>query len=248
MSNRWLNLLFFAAAPFLLVQNRAVAQSAPPLDPLSLTATASGEAAGDHLLVHGEFLAAISAYSTAPVDADTLNKIGVAWQHLSAVEQARKDYEMALLLRPNFAEALSNLASAYYVEKDYRHALHLYQRAFSLDPQSAIIAANLGTAYFAEDKYELGLDAYKTAYALDPAALDFDLTRMIEGATPKRVRARRDYSLAEVFASQNVNDRALDYLRRAMGEGFRDWKRVMRDPAFARLRNTPEFAHLMLGA
>ncbi len=118
MSNRWLNLLFFAAAPFLLVQNRAVAQSAPPLDPLSLTATASGEAAGDHLLVHGEFLAAISAYSTAPVDADTLNKIGVAWQHLSAVEQARKDYEMALLLRPNFAEALSNLASAYYVEKE----------------------------------------------------------------------------------------------------------------------------------
>jgi len=228
--------------PGLTSPAQATQDSSPP-PPSTFTA----EPDGDALLAQGQFLQAIQAYSRLPVDADTLNKIGVAWHHLSAVNNAKRNYEEALLLRPEYPEAINNLGSAYFVERNYREALRLYQRAFALDPQSAIIAANLGTAYFAEDKAKAGLEAYRTAWSLDPSVLDFDPTSMIEGATPKRIRARRDYSLAKVFAEQKVDERALDYLRRAMAEGFRDWRRLMRDPAFAQLRETPEFAKFMMG-
>ena len=226
---------------------RAPAQSPRIFSP-QLVSTQTPEGDGDFFLAHGQYIEAIDAYRRAPADADTLNKIGVAWHHLSALNLAKKSYEEALSLRPDYPDAINNLGSAYFVEKNFRQALRLYQRAFSLEPHSAIIAANLGTAYFAEGKYAEGLDAYRTAYALDPSVLDFDLSGLIEGGTPKRVRAHRDYSLAEIFASQNVLDRALDYLHRAMAEGFHDWKRLMRDPAFTQLRETPEFAKLMLGA
>ncbi|HEY1502385.1 MAG TPA: tetratricopeptide repeat protein [Acidobacteriaceae bacterium] len=225
--------LFIALSPFAAAQT---SQASSPKD------------AGDVLFAQGAFIEAIDAYNRAPADAATLNKIGVAWHHLSSVDEARKNYERALSLQPDFPEALSNLGSTYFVEKNYRQAQHLYERAFALNPKSAIIAANLGSVYFAQEKYEQGLEAYRTAFNLDPASLDFDLTRMIEGPSSRRIRLRRDYSLSEIFASENLDDRAIDFLRRAMGEGFHDWKRVMHDPAFAELRDTPQFAQLMLGS
>lgn len=218
-----------------------------PGSSLSFPAQLSSAPDGDLLLARGQFIEAIDAYSHLPVDADTLNKIGVAWHHLSALGQAKKNYEMALSLRPDFPEAINNLGSTCFVERNYREALRMYQRAFALEPRSAIIAANLGTAYFAEDKYSQGLAAYRKAWSLDPSVLDFNPLDMVEGSTPKRVRARRDYSLAQIFAEQGVDDHAIDYLRRAVADGFRDWKRLLRDPAFAHLRDTPEFASLMLG-
>ncbi len=231
----------FLLAPGVSVRLRASGQTSPPFPAIT------SEPDGDLLLARGQFLQAIDAYSRLPVDPDTLNKIGVAWHHLSALNQAVKNYQLALALRPDYPEAINNLGSAYFVEKNYRLALHMYQRAFLLEPRSAIIAANLGTAYFAEDKYEQGMDAYRTAYSLDPSALDFDPFDMVEGASPKRVRARRDYSLAQIFAEQKADDRAIDYLRRAMANGFRDWKHLMHDPVFAELRGTDAFANLMMG-
>lgn len=211
----------------------------PPLTP---------EATGDILMARGQYEAAIDAYRRAPLDAVVWNKIGVAWDHLSAVTVAKADYERALALRPDYPDALNNLGSAWFEQKNYRKALDCYLRAASLNPRSATIQANLGTTYFALGRFTEGAAAYRTAFTLDPSVLDFDVPHLDESKTSRRIRARRDYCLAEIFASERLYNRTLDSLRHAVAEGFHNWKRLMHDSAFAQFRLTPEFAQLMIGA
>jgi len=192
-----------------------------------------------------EYLAAIDAYRQGPMDAVTLNKIGMAYHHLFALDEARKDYQKALLIRPNYPEAINNLGATDFAQGNYKEAIRLYRRALHLMPRSAVIAANLGTAYFARGKYKNGLEAYQTAFAIDPDVFDPSSAQLIHGTTSAHDRARQDYCIAELFAEAGKTERALDYLRKALNDGFDDRNRIMQDTEFAQLRKTPEFAQLM---
>jgi tetratricopeptide (TPR) repeat protein len=205
----------------------------------------SPEERGDIFMARQEYLAAIDAYRQAPMNAVVLNKIGMAYHHLFALDEARKDYQRALLIRPNYPEAINNLGAADFARGNYREAIHLYRRALKLMPHSAVIAANLGTAHFARSKYKDGLEAYQTAFALDPTVFDPDSPQLIQGTTNVHDRARQDYCIAELFAEAGDNNRALEYLRKALNDGFEDRNRLMQDSDFAKLRTTPEFAQLM---
>ncbi|HUB18330.1 MAG TPA: tetratricopeptide repeat protein [Acidobacteriaceae bacterium] len=239
MSHRWLSpvvaVLLFTQPHFAPAQDLQTSPHAEGVSP---------ETAGDLLFARGEFVEALDAYSRAPVDAATLNKIGVVWQHLSAVEQAKHNYEEALALRPNFPDALNNLGAVYFAEKKYTQAIRLYRRALELAPDSPITTANLGTAYFAQGRTSQGVEAYRTAFSLDSSVFDPDSASLVEGPLSDEGRARLDYSIAELFAQMHRNDRALDYLRRAFDAGFEDSKRLWQDPAFAELRITADFAAL----
>lgn len=249
MKNRWLLASLCCALPLLCFApaSRSRGQALPSVAASNAFPALSAEASGDLLMARGHYLDAINAYSQAPPSAVLWNKTGVAWDHLAGIAQAKQNYEHALALRPDYPDALNNLGSAWFEMKNYRKALECYQRAFALDPHSAVIAANLGTTDFALGRFDEGSRAYHTAWQLDPSALDFDAPHLDQGPTSKRARAHRDFCLAELFAAQQIDSRAIDYLRRAFYEGFHNWKRLMRDPAFAHLRQTPEFARLMIG-
>lgn len=223
---------------------RAETAQQPPPSPTPVPPL-SAEERGDLLMAHQQYVAAIDAYRQAPADAVTLNKMGMAWHHLLAFEEAKKDYEKALLIRPNYPEAINNLGAADFSRGDYRQAIRLYRRAIKLQPNSAVIAANLGTAYFARHKYQLGLKAYQTAFALDPGVFTVDSPLTIEGPSNSHDRGRQDYCLAELFAKGGDQNRALEYLRKALNDGFNDRNRLLQDSNFAQLRKTSEFAQLM---
>jgi len=245
--NRWLvaGQLFLAAAFLLHPQSSGAAATQSPSWAANPPSRALlPEDAGDLFLARGEFVEAIDAYSRAPYDAATLNKIGVAWHHLSAVSQARMNYERALSLRPNFPEALNNLGATYFAQKQYGQAIRLYRRALQLSPDSAVTAANLGTAWFAEGKSGRGLEAYRNALSMDPTVFDLDSPQIINGPITDEDRARQDYCIAELFAQMGSQDRALDYLRKAFAAGFKDRRHLAQDPAFATLRTTADYASL----
>jgi len=218
-------------------QASVASSSAPP----SLTA----EERGDLDMVRQQYLAAIEAYRQAPMSAVIFNKMGIAYNHLLALDEARKDYEKALLIRPDYPQAINNLGATDFLERRYKQAIKLYRRAFKLMPDSAVIAANLGTAYFARGKYENGLEAYQTAFRLNPAVFDSDSGTIIQGPADSRDRAHQDYCIAELYAHIGNDGLAIFYLRRAFNDGFTDHNRLMADTDFAQLRRTPEFAQLM---
>lgn len=206
----------------------------------------SPEERGDVYLARGEYEQAIEAYREAPRTAEVWDKMGVAWHHLDAIDEARHDYQRALLIRPNYPEAINNLGATYFAQRNYKKAIRLYQNALRLMPQSAVIAANLGTAYFAQGKFRQGLNAYRRAFQLDPAVFaEPDSLANVPGNTSRAYRAREDYCLAELFAQAGMEQQALEYLSRALNEGFDDTQHIMQDSVFAQLRKTQEFAQLM---
>ena len=67
----------------------------------SQTSAISPELEGDLLMAHKSYAAALDAYQRETQrSAVLLNKIGVAYHHLFALDQARKYYQMALAINP----------------------------------------------------------------------------------------------------------------------------------------------------
>ena len=58
-------------------------------------------------------------------------------------------------------------------------------------------------------------------------------------------RARYDFTVAKLYAKMGYSDRSLEYLRKAMEEGYKDFKNVYKDVEFAGLRKDKRFAELM---
>jgi tetratricopeptide (TPR) repeat protein len=206
----------------------------------------SPEMQGDLLTVHQHYLDAIAAYKEAPQDsAAVANKIGVAYHHMFDLNDAKLYYERAIKLDPTYAQAVNNLAAIYHSEKDYKKAERLYRKAIKLNPNSPMFYSNLGTAYFFEGNAKKGAEAYSQAFALDPNVFDHAGTSKIEELSSSKDLAAVNYELARTYAKAGMSDRALACLRKALGEGFNDRRKLMNDPELASLRETPEFLQLM---
>jgi len=54
-----------------------------------------------------------------------------------------------------------------------------------------------------------------------------------------------NYYMAKGCARTGQNDRAIEYLRMALNEGFTNPKKILADSAFASLKGLPAFVQLM---
>ncbi len=205
------------------------------------------ELEGDLLMARRNYAAAIDAYRRETAQSAVLwNKIGVAYHHMFAFEEARKYYQKALAIEPKNPEALNNLAAVYHSQHNFGQAERTYKRALKYAPDAAITYCNLGTAYFAEAKYKPGMQAYQKALALNPNILDPKQSQIVEETSSRRQLVAVNYYLAKTYAAAGKLEEALGYLRKAMEEGFRDRKQLMKDKEFAALRSTPQFQALMV--
>lgn len=247
-------LLAVPPASLVRAENAQLASSGPTLStaqfpPSGQTAQAvelTPELRGDLAMAHQQYLQAIDAYSQVPAKSATLwNKLGMAYHHLFAMDEARRDYQRALQLRPEYPEAMNNLGAIYYARKNYGRAIHYYRKALQLNPNSAPIYSNLGTAWFARGKVVQGIEAYQTAFRLDPKVFESGSALLVNESLPAHDRAQQDYCLAKLFAASGKNEEAIEYLRKALDEGFTDRKKILEDQTLASVRATREFAQLM---
>jgi tetratricopeptide (TPR) repeat protein len=235
-----------AVTPSSTSASAATAQESGPAQ-TALISSLSPDQQGDLLMAYGHYAAAIDAYQHGPLhSAVTWNKMGVAYHHLFALEEARKHYQMALVLDPRYSQALNNLGAVYHGEHKYGEAVHTYKKALKYSPNSAVIYSNLGTAYFAEKKYKNGNKAYGRAIALDPNVFNPDRDQLIDETSSREQRMAMDYYLAKAYAQLGKNEQALTYLRKALDAGFNDRRHLTQDKEFAQLRTTPEFHKLMV--
>jgi hypothetical protein len=58
-------------------------------------------------------------------------------------------------------------------------------------------------------------------------------------------RAHYDYVMARLYAKMGETERSLEYLRRAMEEGYKSINSVYKDQEFAGLRKDHRFTELM---
>jgi tetratricopeptide (TPR) repeat protein len=224
------------------LSSNSVPSAAPPVSD-ALTP----EKRGDILMARKMYREAAEVYKQAPLDSAVIwNKIGISYHQMMQFDVAKKYYEHSTRLDPRYPEAINNLGTIYYSRKSYRHAVKLYKRALKLSPQSASVLSNLGTAYFARKQYKLAAENYQQALALDPDVFEHrNSWGVLLQERSVEERAKFHYYLAKTYAKAGMNDRALQYIRKALEEGFTERKKLMEDPEFVSIRKMPEFQELL---
>jgi tetratricopeptide (TPR) repeat protein len=210
----------------------------------------SPEMRGDIFMARKMYREAIETFREgSPKDPVLANKVGIAYHQLMQLDNALKSYQLALHLKPHYVEAMNNLGTVYYAKKNNRRAISWYQRALKLapeEPKSASIYMNLGTAYFARKRYDDATKTFQTALRLDPDVFERhgNFGVMLEERSVED-RAKFHFHLAKLYASGGRNDLALQYLRKALEEGFRE-KKLGEEPEFASMKELPEFKQLLV--
>ncbi len=205
------------------------------------------ELRGDIYMARKMYREAIDKYREGPPNSPVLtNKIGIAFHQMSQLDLAKKNYQRAIKLDPKYSEAINNLGTIYYAEKNFRRSINLYKRALKYSPPSASIYSNLGAAYFSRHEYKTAVDCYQEALKLDPDVFEHHNsfgTLMQE----RDIEERATYHLymAKLYAQNGSTERALIYLRKALEEGIKDRNKIATMPEFASIKTDPAFLQLL---
>ena len=206
----------------------------------------TAEQIGDSFMAHQRYQAAIEAYKRAPKDnADAWNKMGIAYQLMFNLTDAMHCYRTAYKLSPKNSNVLNNLGTVYDAMKQYHNAEKMYRKALKVDSQSALIRKNLGTNLVAQHKYDKGWAEYVTALKMDPQIFDHNSRPRVENPASISDRGAMNYYMAKGCVRAGQPERAVEYLRLAINEGFTNPKKIIADNEFAGLHNLPAFQELM---
>jgi tetratricopeptide (TPR) repeat protein len=251
--------LFVWGLAIVLCSIAAPAQTSTPLDRVVPAAPAAGRSGNPELTpeMRGDIFMARKMYREAiemfrqgsPTDPVLWNKIGIAYHQMQQLDNAKKSYEHALKLKKDYVEAINNLGTVYYATKSYRRAVSWYKKAIKLaanEPKSSSIYMNLGTAYFARKKYEDATKAYQVALQMDPQVFERQSSYgvLLEERSIEE-RAKYHFYVAKLYAKDGRNELAIQYLRKALEEGFKEKKHLEETPEFAGIKDLPEFKELL---
>jgi tetratricopeptide (TPR) repeat protein len=221
------------------------------VEPPSPDASADSlEKRGDGLRSQKLYLDAMDYYRAAlaknPNSASLYNKLGIAELLMQRWPEARKNFEHAIKSDHAYADAYNNLGVIFYIGKKYGKAIDRYNKAIRLKDDAASYYSNLGAAFFSKKEFEKSVLAYSRALQLDPDVFERTSKAGVAAQMSKpEDRAHYDYVVAKLYAKMGVADRSLEYLRRAMEEGYKSIDNVYKDEEFAGLRKDPRFTELM---
>ncbi len=230
-------------------------QIKPPLlrivDPPAPDATAADlEARADQLRASKLYLDALDYYRAAmakqPNSATLLNKVGITALMMQHYREAKKSFDKSIKADRNYADAHNNLGVVFYEEQRYSAAVKEYRRAIALDSNSASFFSNLGAALFAKKEFDPAVQAYEHAVQLDPDVFERTSRAGVQAQLPSPGdRARYDFTVAKLYAKMGYSDRSLEYLKKALEDGYKDFKSVYKDVEFAAVRKDKRFAELV---
>ena len=206
----------------------------------------SQEERGNIFFAEDRYQAAIEAYrQVSPPTANSWNKMGISYQKMYNVDEARKCYEAAHKLEPANVNYLNNLGTAYAGLNQFINAEKAYRRALKIDPKDALIYKNLGTLYVAQGRLPKAKKVFDQARELDPNIFLDNGHLSIEEPTSVHGRGAMNYMMARSCVQAGLTDCALTHLRASINEGYTTTKKVEADPDFKPLLNVYAFQQMI---
>jgi tetratricopeptide (TPR) repeat protein len=99
-------------------------------------------------------------------------KLGIAFTDQGRIDEAIREYQTAIKLKPDFADAYFNLGAAYFAKNRIDEAINEYQSAIKLNSDYVKPHNNLGNAYIAQGRIDEAIREYQTALKLKPDYVD----------------------------------------------------------------------------
>jgi tetratricopeptide (TPR) repeat protein len=237
----------FIFTPWMLA---AAQQINPPAIPDPKASAAELEQRGDTLRAEKRFLDSLDFYKAAIAkqpSALLYNKLGIDYLFLQRYKNAKESFDRAIHLDKSAAEGYNNRGFVEYKWKqNYGKAMKYYRKAIQLRPDDAVFHYNLGAVYFARHDYPRAAQEYHAAFVLDRDIFDrVSRTGVMAQASSPEDRAAFSFMVARMYAQAGDLDHSLEYLKKAMEEGYKDIKKVYTESEFATLREDKRFSELM---
>jgi len=239
-----LPLLLAAGVPPCPAEQSAI----PPVPDANASAT-DLEMQGDQLRAEKRFLDSIDYYKAALAKEPTAllwNKEGMAYLLLQHPELAAKCFDHAIKADRHAPEGYNNRGYIEQMKKKYDKAISYYMKAIKLRATDAVFYFNMGSSYFGKHDYPQAAKAYQQAFAIDPDIfLRVSRTGVMVKTTSPEDRATFSFMVAKMYAQAGDLEHSIEYLRKAMENGYRDINKVYTDREFATLRTDKRFEELM---
>jgi len=234
------------------------AQEAQPTSPSqsTLTAIPDGSASaeqleqqGDQLRAEKRFLDAIDFYNVALKKKPTAilwNKVGMSYLLLQRRDPAAKAFDKAIKADKHDAAGYNNRGYIEQMKQRYDSAIKYYTKAIKLRDDDAVFHYNMAASYFGKHDYKTAAREYQSAFALDPNIfIRVSKTGVMAQATSPEDRAAFSFMVAKMFARAGDVEHSIEYLRKAMENGYKDINKVYTESEFATLRTDKRFEELM---
>ena len=215
----------------------------------------------------GEYDKAISHFQEVlrvdPLDVKSHNNLGVVLLVKGEPEKALPYFQEALRINPKDTYALNNLQLAKTkLDRGKKFYATPQVLEFKSDLKSADLAQlyQLGNKYKSEGNLDKAIDQYQQALAIAPAFLpalnDLALAYMnrqeYDEALPlymQMIELQPDnyiayYNIACLHAKQDRIEESLDWLKKAVQRGFKDWTFLKDDNDLENIRDTEYFNEL----
>lgn len=243
-------LLALFSACLLAQDNQAAQAVSARVPPPSPTATAEQLVdMAETLHAEKNYLDAIDYYRAAlkKQNSPTVwNKLGITQLAMGRLDDSRKSFEKSIKLDKQYPDAVNNLGVVWYKKNKYSKAIKFYKKALALRDDSAPFHNNLGAAYFSKKEFSRAMAEYQRAFQIDPTVFDrSSKVGVVAQLSSPEDRAKYSFLLAKMFAGYGNLDRSLEYLRKAMEDGYKEIAAVYKDEEFAGLRKDPRFNELM---
>ncbi|MGA2369798.1 MAG: tetratricopeptide repeat protein [Candidatus Korobacteraceae bacterium] len=224
-------------------------QLTPPPIPDGSASAAVLEEQGDELRAQKRYLDSIDYYNTAmkkQPSALLWNKEGMSYLLLQRPDKAAKCFDHAIKMDKHAAESYNNRGYVEQMKRKYDKAISYYKKAVELRPGDAVFYYNMGSSYFGMHDYANAGKSYRQAFALDPGIFTrVSRTGIMAQATSPEDRAAFSFLVAKMYAQAGDFDRSLEYLRKAIEDGYKHINDVYKDSEFATLRTDKRFEVLM---
>jgi tetratricopeptide (TPR) repeat protein len=185
--------------------------------------------------------------------------LGWAYLNSGKLQEAEQCFRKNLCL---VASSYENLGRSLIRQEKYEEALQNSLRAVELDPENAMYWDLVGNAHLELNQLDEAQEMFEKAIDLNPdwsvgyydLGVVFSMMKGRESAAMElfnhAIALNKEwplpyYAIACLFALQNKKKSALNYLHKAILQGFKDRKHVDNDHDFDSLRDDKEFQEII---
>lgn len=193
------------------------------------------------------------------------NKVGAKLFEQGKLDAAIIEFQKAIRLDTKYFPARLNLAYAYEKMNRLEEAINAYREAIDAQPQNFFAHNNLGVLYDKQGLYDSAIAEFETALQIEPdnsmAHKNLEIARNNKSTAEKRkgevLRAEKEaqarpndsqasYNVARLYAQYGNKDAALEWLTKAIRQGYKDLAYLRVDPAFRGLHEERAFEQLLV--